>query len=102
MRWALERRDDVRVVAEAADGHEAVAKAAALEPEVVILDLEMHGAPAGGADRGSAGGRAVRRARNVLRPPTRRSSPARPPPTSTSICQDDGSRPTSRAPSRAG
>jgi len=44
MRWALERRDDVRVVAEAADGYEAVAQAAALEPEVVLLDLEMPGA----------------------------------------------------------
>lgn len=37
----LETQDDLQVVGEAADGHELVARAAELRPDVVLLDLEM-------------------------------------------------------------
>lgn len=43
LRWALERRPGVRVVGEAGDGEDAVVQAAALQPDVVVLDLEMPG-----------------------------------------------------------
>ena len=41
LRTYLELQDDVEVVAEAADGREAVAAAARLTPDVVLLDLAM-------------------------------------------------------------
>jgi DNA-binding NarL/FixJ family response regulator len=41
LRTYLELQDDVDVVAEAADGREAVAAAARLAPDVVLLDLAM-------------------------------------------------------------
>jgi len=41
LRTYLELQDDVEVVAEAADGREAVAAAARLAPDVVLLDLAM-------------------------------------------------------------
>ena len=43
LRTYLELQDDVEVVAEAADGEEAVAAAAAHAPDVVLLDLVMPG-----------------------------------------------------------
>jgi DNA-binding NarL/FixJ family response regulator len=43
LRWALEQRPGVRIVGEADNGPDAVAQAVALEPEVVVLDLEMPG-----------------------------------------------------------
>jgi CheY-like chemotaxis protein len=43
LRWAFEQRPGVRVVGEASDGDGAVAQAAALAPDVVVLDLEMPG-----------------------------------------------------------
>lgn len=42
-RWALERCDGVRVVAEATDAAAAVARAGALVPDVVVCDLDMPG-----------------------------------------------------------
>ena len=40
--WAmLEASPDIEVVAEAVDGEEAVAHAAALEPDVILMDLMM-------------------------------------------------------------
>jgi len=43
LRTLLEREPDVRVVGEATDGREAVAQAAALRPDVVVMDLSMPG-----------------------------------------------------------
>lgn len=43
LRAVLEREADVRVVGEAADGREAVAKAVALAPDVVVMDVAMPG-----------------------------------------------------------
>jgi CheY-like chemotaxis protein len=43
LRWAFEQRPAVQVVGEASDGAGAVAQAAALAPDVVVLDLEMPG-----------------------------------------------------------
>jgi two-component system nitrate/nitrite response regulator NarL len=43
MRSALESREDVEIVGEVGDGHAAVQIAAAQQPEVVVLDLEMPG-----------------------------------------------------------
>lgn len=48
LRRILEAEDDLRVVAEAADGTEAVAMAAAVTPDLVVMDLSMPGA--GGID----------------------------------------------------
>jgi two-component system, NarL family, response regulator NreC len=41
LRLVLERQRDFQVLGEAADGREAVAKAAELHPDVVVLDLAM-------------------------------------------------------------
>jgi DNA-binding NarL/FixJ family response regulator len=48
LRWALQRRpegetDDVLVVGEATDGREALAMVVELQPDVVVLDLQMPG-----------------------------------------------------------
>ena len=44
LRRLLEIEPDFAVVGEACDGHEAVARVAALQPEVLLLDLAMPGA----------------------------------------------------------
>jgi NarL family two-component system response regulator LiaR len=41
LRTFLELQDDIEVVGEAADGEQALASAAALEPDVVLMDLVM-------------------------------------------------------------
>jgi DNA-binding NarL/FixJ family response regulator len=41
LRWALENEADLVVVGEAGDGVEALDRAAALAPDVVILDIEL-------------------------------------------------------------
>jgi DNA-binding NarL/FixJ family response regulator len=41
LRWALENEADLVVVGEAGDGAEALDRAAALAPDVVILDIEL-------------------------------------------------------------
>jgi DNA-binding NarL/FixJ family response regulator len=41
LRTFLDLQDDIEVVAEASDGHEAVAAAERLDPDVVLLDLVM-------------------------------------------------------------
>jgi two-component system response regulator NreC len=41
LRLVLERQSDFRVVGEASDGREAVAAAASLHPDVVVMDLAM-------------------------------------------------------------
>lgn len=41
LRAVLDAEDDLRVVGEAGDGIEALARAAALEPDVVIMDIRM-------------------------------------------------------------
>lgn len=43
LRTFLDSRDGLEVVAEAADGEEAVRKARAIRPDVVLLDLQMPG-----------------------------------------------------------
>ena len=43
LRWALESEDDLAVVGEAGDGVEGFERAAALVPDVTILDIEMPG-----------------------------------------------------------
>src|SRR5882672_9487669 len=43
MRWALENAPDFAVVGEAGDAEEALECAAALHPEVVLLDIELPG-----------------------------------------------------------
>jgi DNA-binding NarL/FixJ family response regulator len=43
VRWALERDGSFTVVAEAADGHEAVVAASEHQPDVVLLDISMPG-----------------------------------------------------------
>jgi DNA-binding NarL/FixJ family response regulator len=47
LRSALERQDDVTIVGEAGDGDATLASAARTQPDVVVLDLEMPGPPAG-------------------------------------------------------
>jgi DNA-binding NarL/FixJ family response regulator len=42
-RMVLDAQPDLRVVGEAQDGHQAVAQAAALEPDVVLMDVRMPG-----------------------------------------------------------
>jgi DNA-binding NarL/FixJ family response regulator len=37
----LELEDDIEVAGEAADGREAVAQAGLLQPDVILMDLEM-------------------------------------------------------------
>jgi len=41
LRWALEETPDLRVVGETADGAEAVALAAALRPDLLLLELDL-------------------------------------------------------------
>jgi RNA polymerase sigma factor (sigma-70 family) len=41
LRYMLERHDDCEVVAEAADGREAVRLAAGLQPDIVVMDIAM-------------------------------------------------------------
>jgi DNA-binding NarL/FixJ family response regulator len=43
LRGMFDRSDDVTVVGEAADGREAVDRAIALEPDVILMDLRMPG-----------------------------------------------------------
>lgn len=43
LRQFLDLTDNIEVVAEAADGQEAVRLAAALSPDVIVMDLEMPG-----------------------------------------------------------
>jgi DNA-binding NarL/FixJ family response regulator len=43
LRAVLESADDISVLADAADGHEAVRLASELSPDVVIMDLQMPG-----------------------------------------------------------
>lgn len=43
LRLVFELEDDLEVVGEAADGHEAVARVAELRPDVVVMDLLMPG-----------------------------------------------------------
>jgi DNA-binding NarL/FixJ family response regulator len=42
-RMILRAEEDIEVVGEAGDGHEAVARAAALAPDVVLMDIRMPG-----------------------------------------------------------
>ena len=61
-RTFLELQDDIEVVGEAADGEQALAAAARLEPDVVLMDLVMPGLGGVGAIEalrasGSAGAR---------------------------------------------
>jgi DNA-binding NarL/FixJ family response regulator len=43
VRWTLERDDDFQVIAEAADGHEAIAAVREHRPDLVLLDISMPG-----------------------------------------------------------
>jgi DNA-binding NarL/FixJ family response regulator len=43
LRWAIEDQTDLVVVGEAADGLEAVSRAAELRPDLVLLDIELPG-----------------------------------------------------------
>ena len=43
LRWAFENESDLLVVGEASDGIEAITHAAALAPDIVILDIELPG-----------------------------------------------------------
>ena len=43
MRRLLESEDDIQVVAEAADGHEAIRQAKELQPDVAFVDIAMPG-----------------------------------------------------------
>jgi DNA-binding NarL/FixJ family response regulator len=43
LRWALENERDMTVVGEAGEGQEALERAEALKPDVVILDIELPG-----------------------------------------------------------
>jgi two-component system, NarL family, response regulator LiaR len=51
LRAFLELQDGIQVVGEAADGHEAVERAVALEPDVILMDLVMPGLDGVGAMR---------------------------------------------------
>lgn len=43
LRAMLDQQPDLEVIAEAADGHDAVAQARRLQPEVVLMDIQMPG-----------------------------------------------------------
>ncbi|MES2407393.1 MAG: response regulator transcription factor [Pseudomonadota bacterium] len=43
LRFFLEKESDLEIVAEAADGHEAIKLAAQLKPDIVIMDIGMKG-----------------------------------------------------------
>ena len=43
LRWALEDAPDFQVIGEAANGAEATGRAVELQPDVVLLDIEMPG-----------------------------------------------------------
>ncbi len=43
LRSILELEDDIEIVAEASDGHEAVARATECHPDIVLMDLSMPG-----------------------------------------------------------
>ena len=58
LRTFLDLQDDIEVVAEASDGHEAVAAASAFDPDVVLLDLVMPGLDGLGALKQLRSGRA--------------------------------------------
>jgi NarL family two-component system response regulator LiaR len=58
LRTFLDLQDDIEVVAEASDGHEAVNAASAFDPDVVLLDLVMPGLDGLGALKQLRSGRA--------------------------------------------
>jgi DNA-binding NarL/FixJ family response regulator len=58
LRTFLDLQDDIEVVAEASDGHEAVNAASAFDPDVVLLDLVMPGLDGLGALKELRSGRA--------------------------------------------
>ncbi len=58
LRTFLDLQDDIEVVAEASDGHEAVEAASAFDPDVVLLDLVMPGLDGLGALKQLRSGRA--------------------------------------------
>ena len=58
LRTFLDLQDDIEVVAEAADGHEAVKAASNFDPDVVLLDLVMPGLDGLGALKELRSGRA--------------------------------------------
>lgn len=43
MRALLEQAPDIQVIGEASDGHEALQKAQLLQPDIILLDIEMPG-----------------------------------------------------------
>ena len=55
LRMLIDSQRDLEVVGEASDGDEAVRKAAALRPDVVLMDISMPGSAA--SRRSSASGR---------------------------------------------